>query len=193
MAAETEESGSLGGDPSAINFISGATTKVFEQTSGTVYTAAAVSTNAGSISYSISGGLDQTKFSIDPSTGVLTFVASPSHSAPADSDADNVYNLQIKATDSAGETAQRSLAVQVLEVSGVSGVAGGSMANLATAMGNLYYSYDDGTDRELWEYNPNTGIAQEVEDINVGAGSSNPETLISYQGDGGALYFKAND
>jgi ELWxxDGT repeat protein len=69
------------------------------------------------------------------------------------------------------------------------------MANLATAMGKLYYSYDDGSDTELWEFDPNNGAngtAQQVADINVG-GSSNPNTLIEYQGDNGALYFKAND
>ena len=36
-----QESGSVGGDPSAINFVSGTTAKVFEQSTGTVYTAQA--------------------------------------------------------------------------------------------------------------------------------------------------------
>ena len=75
------------------------------------------------------------------------------------------------------------------------GITGGSMAHLATAMGKLYYSYHDGIDTELWEYDPNngaSGTAQQVANINS-SGSSNPNTLIEYQGDGGALYFKAND
>jgi len=183
-----------GGDTSAISFVSATTAKAFEQSTGTVYTAQAASTNSGSITYSIIGGVDETKFSIDPTTGVLTFVAPPSYGSPTDSGGDNVYDIQIEATDSAGDTAQRSLAVQVLEVSAVPGITGGSMAHLATAMGKLYYSYDDGSDTELWEYDHDAGTAREVQDINPGsANDSDPNTLIEYQGDGGALYFKAND
>ena len=40
------------------------------------------------------------------------------------------------------------------------------MAHLATAMGKLYYSYHDGIDTELWEYDPNNGArgtAQQVD------------------------------
>ena len=198
-AADGEDEGTDGGDTSAINFVSGTTAKVFEQTTGTLYTAQAASTNAGSITYSIIGGADQTKFSIDPLTGVLTFQNPfvPDYDSPADNGGDNFYDLQIEATDSAGDTATRSLAVQVLEVSAVPGITGGSMAHLATAMGKLYYSYDDGSDTELWEFDPNNGAngtAQQVANINTNVGgSSDPNTLIEYQGDGGALYFKAND
>lgn len=188
----TDGGGSGGGDPSAIGFVSGTTAKVFEQSTGTVYTAQATSTNAGSISYAIIGGADQGKFSINPSTGVLTFDAAPSYSSPTDNGGDNVYDIQIEATDSAGEIATRSLAVQVLEVAQALDLNGGSMAELSTAFGKLYYAYTYNGDEELWEYDPNNGNAQLVENINT-VGPSSPESLIEYQGDGGALYFKAND
>ena len=48
------------------------------------------------VSYSISGGLDATLFTIDPMTGVLSFISAPDFEAPADTDGDNVYELTVR-------------------------------------------------------------------------------------------------
>jgi hypothetical protein len=126
----------------------------------------------------------------------------PDYDSPADNGLDNFYDLQIEATDSEGDTATRSLTVQVLEVATTGAItAGGSMANLTTAFGKLYYRYAISGDEELWEYDPNNGIsgtAQQVAEINPG-GSSAPtqgtpsRKLFEYKADSGALYFTAHD
>ena len=58
------------------------------------------------ITYSISGGTDDTQFSIDATTGALSFTSVPDYEDPADSDRDNVYNIQITATDGTNSTDQ---------------------------------------------------------------------------------------
>ena len=52
------------------------------------------------LTYSISGGNDQSKFSINSSTGVLSFNSSPDYENPSDANKDNIYEVQVKATDS---------------------------------------------------------------------------------------------
>ena len=69
-------------------------------TTTAVYTAAATDADAGStLTYSLVGGVDQAIFAINASTGVVTFKASPDYERPSDSGHDNVYNIQVQATD----------------------------------------------------------------------------------------------
>ncbi|HEX9946292.1 MAG TPA: cadherin domain-containing protein, partial [Allosphingosinicella sp.] len=65
--------------------------------------------------YSISGGVDAAKFSIDAATGVLSFVAAPDFEAPADSGANNVYDVIVRASDGILADTQ-ALAVTVANV-----------------------------------------------------------------------------
>ncbi len=51
------------------------------------------------LAYTITGGADQAKFDLDVSTGALTFKSAPDHEAPTDSDADNVYVVEVTVTD----------------------------------------------------------------------------------------------
>ena len=55
------------------------------------------------------------------------------------------------------------------------------------AGGTLYFSADDGTDRELWKYD---GYTATKIDIYPGRGSSNPDCLTDF---GGTLYLSAED
>ena len=90
-----------------------ASINVDENTASTVYTAQASDVDAGDIlTYSISG-TDSSLFTIDPSSGALTFNTAPDFETPADSGGDNIYNLSITATDSVGKQAQQSLAISV--------------------------------------------------------------------------------
>ena len=50
------------------------------------------------LSYSISGS-DAARFTINPATGALAFVSPPSFATPADTGADNVYDIQVSVTD----------------------------------------------------------------------------------------------
>ena len=51
------------------------------------------------LTYSISGGDDQVAFTIDPVSGVLSFVTAPDFDAPTDVGADNVYEVVVSASD----------------------------------------------------------------------------------------------
>ncbi|HEX6915672.1 MAG TPA: T9SS type A sorting domain-containing protein, partial [Chitinophagaceae bacterium] len=52
-----------------------------------------------SIVYSITGGADAAKFSINGSSGALVFVVAPDFETPADADANNSYEVTIRASD----------------------------------------------------------------------------------------------
>ncbi|GIT34328.1 MAG: hypothetical protein Ct9H300mP4_06470 [Gammaproteobacteria bacterium] len=43
------------------------------------------------LTYSITGGDDQTLFAIDANTGSLSFKTAPDYESPGDSDQDNIY------------------------------------------------------------------------------------------------------
>jgi hypothetical protein len=67
----------------------------------------------GAITFALNGTAeDEGLFSMNSSTGVLSFLAAPSFGSPLDSDADNFYLVDVKATDSNG-SAVRNLSVPV--------------------------------------------------------------------------------
>ena len=53
----------------------------------------------GPLTYSLIGGADAAKFSIDPTTGVLTFKTAPDFEAPGDVGGDNVYDVVVQVSD----------------------------------------------------------------------------------------------
>jgi len=65
-----------------------------------------------SLTYSIVGGADQTKFSIT-SGGALSFVSSPDFESPADANGDNLYFVTVRADDGAGQTTDQTISVSV--------------------------------------------------------------------------------
>ena len=67
------------------------------------------------LTYSISGGEDAAKFTIDSSTGVLTFVAAPNYEVPTDVGADNIYNVTVQVSDGT-LTDTQAMAVTVTNV-----------------------------------------------------------------------------
>ena len=71
---------------------------------------------AQTMTYSITGGADQAKFSINGTTGALTFSAAPDYENPTDSDANNIYVVQVTASDGAGRTVNQTISVTVTDV-----------------------------------------------------------------------------
>ncbi|MET0395048.1 MAG: cadherin domain-containing protein [Chitinophagaceae bacterium] len=65
----------------------------------TVTTVTATNEAGGSLSYSITGGADAGKFSINSTTGVLSFLTAPDFEAPGDAGTDNVYEVTVQATN----------------------------------------------------------------------------------------------
>ncbi|ATE67558.1 cadherin domain-containing protein [Rhizorhabdus dicambivorans] len=114
MLAACGGGGSSGGGGSANrapSFTSGTTASVAENSSGTVYTAAATDPDGNSLTYSLVGGPDRNAFQISAS-GALSFVSSPDFEAPADANGDNVYQVDIQASDGS-LTATLSLSITV--------------------------------------------------------------------------------
>jgi hypothetical protein len=64
------------------------------------------------LTYSISGGDDETAFTIDPATGALAFVTAPDFDTPTDVGANNVYEVIVSASDESLSDAQ-AIAVTV--------------------------------------------------------------------------------
>lgn len=79
-------------------FTSSASIGVPEDNGGVIYTAAAADADDDPLLFSLSGGADQSLFSITQA-GALTFAGAPDFEAPADADSNNVYLVQIAVTD----------------------------------------------------------------------------------------------
>ena len=89
-------------DNTAPEFESGTAASFAENGTGTVYTAMATDTNSKAvITYSLGQSMDSQFFSIDPTTGILTFLNPPDFENPMDDDQDNNYDVEIHASDDA--------------------------------------------------------------------------------------------
>ena len=66
--------------------------------SSIVTTVMAMDADGDNITYSLDGA-DKNKFTINSTTGVLSFVTAPDYENPADANGDNVYTVVIKASD----------------------------------------------------------------------------------------------
>ena len=78
--------------------------------------------------FSITDGADKDHFSIDSSTGALTFVNAPSFESPADADTQNDYVVEITATDGSSATAVTTFTVTVTDINDFPRVTNGSVA-----------------------------------------------------------------
>ena len=81
-------------------------------------TATDTDTPAQTLTYSISGGADAAKFSIDGTSGKLTFQTAPNFEVPTDNDgvnSDNIYNVTVQVSDGTATDSQ-DLAVTVTDV-----------------------------------------------------------------------------
>jgi Ca2+-binding RTX toxin-like protein len=94
-----------GGDTAAITVSENAITPVT--------TVAALDSDV--LTYSIVGGADALRFTINASSGVLSFISAPNFEAPTDAGANNVYDVIVKATDGVASDTQ-AIAVTVQNV-----------------------------------------------------------------------------
>lgn len=95
-------------------FTSSATPSISEN-STVVHTLTATDADADTVTFSISGGVDASQFTINGSNE-LVFLSAPDYEAPVDSDGDNVYEVQVTADDGSGRTTTQSISVTVLPV-----------------------------------------------------------------------------
>ena len=142
-----------------------------------VTTVTATDPENGAVTYSITGGADAAKFSINPTTGALTFITPPDFENPTDAGSNNVYDVQVTATDPSNATDVQNIAVTVTDVNEpptITSNGGGASANIpvpenttavttvtATDPENLYgtpkFSITGGADAAKFTIDPNTG------------------------------------
>lgn len=104
-------------------FTSSSAISTTEQADGVFHTAVAPDPEGDAVTFTITGGVDQGDLSI-ASNGGLSFNTPPDFFAPADSDGNNVYVVQITASSSGG-TAMQTLSVTVTQMTCVSLSLGG--------------------------------------------------------------------
>ena len=68
------------------------------------------------LAYSISGGDDASLFTINSTSGALSFSTAPDYETPSDSDKNNTYSIQVTATDPDGLTNNQTVSVAVTDV-----------------------------------------------------------------------------
>ena len=84
-----------------------------------VTTVTSTDVDAGAtLTYSISGA-DAALFTVDASTGVLSFIAAPSYESPGDAGGNNVYDVTVQVSDGS-LTDTQAIAVTVTNVNAVS-------------------------------------------------------------------------
>ncbi|MGI6612010.1 MAG: BspA family leucine-rich repeat surface protein [Candidatus Nanosyncoccaceae bacterium] len=94
-------------------------TEVYENTTAVGYVSA---TDEGAITYTLvdgAGDEDNTKFSLDSSTGALSFVAAPDYESPndlGDTPGNNTYSIRVRATDTTSLYSETIFIITVLDV-----------------------------------------------------------------------------
>ncbi len=187
----------------------GATASIALAENGTaVTTVTAVDPDAGTaLTYSLVGGADVSRFTIDPLTGELRFIAAPDREAPTDAGGDNVYNVIVRVSDGALQDDQ-SIAVTVIDVNDVTPVitsnGGGATASIMTLenatavttvaatdpdlVGTLTYAIVGGADAARFTINPATGVLAFVSAPNfeapTDAGADNVYDVVVRVSDG---------
>ena len=127
------------------------------------------------LTFSITGGADAALFTIDATTGALSFVAAPNFEAPADADGNNVYDVIVRVSDGSLIDTQ-AIAVTVTDVNeapvitsnGGDAAAAVSIAENATAVttvtatdpdaaSTLTFSISGGADAAMFAIDAATG------------------------------------
>ncbi|SOC47778.1 alpha-tubulin suppressor-like RCC1 family protein, partial [Rhizobium subbaraonis] len=136
-----------------------------------VTTVKATDVESAALTYSIAGGADANLFTINASTGALSFKDAPDFEAPKDSGKDNVYNVTVKASDGKLSDTQ-AIAVKVTDVNEAPVFSGGASVSVNVAENKtavttvkapdpekkaITYSIADGADKALFNIDAKTG------------------------------------
>ncbi len=120
--------------------ISVSSISVNENQTGNILTASATDVDTGDTqSYSISG-TDSGLFTMDSSTGVLTFNTSPDYENPLDNGGNNVYNLTVVVTDGVGHTDSQAITITVIDVTETSSYTIDAISNVSVNENTAYTS-----------------------------------------------------
>ena len=122
------------------------------------------------LTYSLSGGDDQSLFSLDSVTGALSFNTAPDFETPGDSNGDNIYEVQAQVSDGVNPVVLQALAIIVADLNEaptITSAASFSVTENSTPVGTLTasdpegdaltYSLSGGDDQSLFSLDPATG------------------------------------
>ncbi|NKB55076.1 MAG: hypothetical protein GKS00_01960 [Alphaproteobacteria bacterium] len=162
----------------APEIISNPAVEVAEGTTGVIRVRATDADAGTTLVYSIVGGADGSRFTIDEDTGVLDFIEAPDFEMPGSSDGDNVYDVQVQVSDGA-HTVPQTITVTVTDVNdnrpvinSADAVSVGEesatfvmevTATDADAGTTLTYSIEGGADRLRFTIDENTGALAFIE------------------------------
>lgn len=194
--------------PSITSNGGGATGTISLAENGTgVTTVQAGDPDAGaSLSYSITGGADRTKFTIDAATGALSFKAAPDYETPGDAGGNNVYDVTVTASDGS-LTDSQDLAITITDANDapvISTNGGGATASITLQENRttvttvdagdqdpgttLVYSLAGGADESKFDIDEATGALTFKSapnfDVPGDAGSNNVYDVIVRASDG---------
>src|SRR5262249_48302391 len=97
-----------GGDAASISVV---------ENSSAVTTVAAIDPDVGqALAFSIVGGEDAARFTVDNTTGGLAFLTAPNFEAPSDVGGDNVYHVSVQVSDGHGGIDTQAIAISVANV-----------------------------------------------------------------------------
>jgi alpha-tubulin suppressor-like RCC1 family protein len=96
-------------------FVSPAYVSASEGVRDTGYVAVATDANNDTLTYTISGGADGARFTLDSTSGTLSFIAAPLFGEPADINQNNIYTLDITAQDPHGGSATQTVEITVTD------------------------------------------------------------------------------
>ena len=149
------------------------------------------------VAWSLTGGSDQALFTINSSTGELSFNSAQDYESPGDSDSNNDFVVQVTATDSDNNTSTQTITVNLVDLDETPPVAVDNSENLGVA--NLSNNIDilandtDNFDSSsgLTVYSVNGTLFDDLDDsehVTYGADSS----FKQLAGSGGTLYIKSD-
>jgi hypothetical protein len=188
-------------EPPAIT--SGNATSYAENGVGTVLTVTAFDPESHPITFAITGGADSGDLAINPTTGAVTFNASPNFEAPVDSDTNNTYIIQVTATSSGGTDVQ-TITVTVTDVAEQPAITSGNTFSVpegVTPVTTVTATDPDGTsptfsivggaDAADFTINPTTGALSFVVAPNFEApadADTNNQYLVTVRASDGTLF-----
>ena len=160
---------------------SGAAASFAENASGTVYTVAATDPDAGTtLTYSISGA-DATLFNINSTTGAVTFKSSPNYEAPTDAGGNNVYDVNVSASDGTNSTTQ-AVAITVTNVNETPTITSGATASFAeNGSGTVYTAAATDPDAGTTLTYSLSGADAALFDINAATGAITFKSSPNYE------------
>ena len=131
--------------------------------------------------YSITGGLDASKFNINPTSGLLKFNSAPNFENPTDTNGDNSYAVIIRASDHDGLYAEKNLIVSISDYSQEDSDNDGLLEETEDTLGlsDLNSDTDGDTLLDLWEVTH--GLDPKTDDANLDPDNDELDNLGEFQ------------